>query len=86
MCIGITQKQHRGHNGFKPVAANLVYSAVYQKIGVFRCRCRCVITDVSHRFCKRDCAKKQNLWTTVFAPMVLVQTVIGDHPFSRTLS
>ena len=37
-------------------------------------------------FCSKDCAKRKNLWTTVFAPMVSIQTVIGDHhlPSPRT--
>ena len=27
-------------------------------------------------FCSKDCAKRKNLWTTVFAPMALVQTLV----------
>ena len=27
-------------------------------------------------FCSKDCAKRKNLWTTVFTPMELVQTLV----------
>ena len=40
-------------------------------IGVFRSAWMLLIG-----FCSKDCAKRKNLWTTVFTPMELVQTLM----------
>ena len=56
--------------------SDLYSSWCVQNIGVFRSAWMLLIG-----FCSKDCAKRKNLWTTVFAPMAFVQTAIGDHHF-----
>ena len=72
-------KQHQGHNGFEPVTANLKTETRSDFVQCLRSMCTVMTflchsydVELSDRLCNKDCAKRKDLWTTVFVPIVWV--------------
>ena len=93
MCIGITQNSIDGtmvsslqQRNFRTWCVQILrHSDLSWSVGGLELVRSAVIVHIG--FCSKDCAKRKNLWTTVFTPMELVQTLVPIFfSLPRTLS